>query len=219
MSVSDADIEKSIKIQPPTAKEESDYQSEITQINAELSKMSTVEVKTKLNKLLGKVAFNETCEQVKQLGSVSNLNEGIYKKLYFLAELNKLRGVSSSTGTGIRRKRIIRGRGYTKHEHPTKKPKRHYVSETYYVDMNKLDDNILCVKYASNDSNLPRLKVQQITQKTVELIKDILNNKYDERIFKILSPDEKRMVRRFIKAVKLDINTTDDDEKEFQTQF
>ena len=27
------------------------------------------------------------------------------------------------------------------------------------------------------------------------------------------------MVRRFIKAVKLDINTTDDDEKEFQRQF
>ena len=220
MSVSDTDIEKSIKIQPPTAKEETDYQNEIIQINDKLSKMSTVEVKSKLNKLLGKVAFNETCDQLKQLAGISNLNENLYKKLYFLTEIEKLRGnSSSSSGTGFRKKRVIRGRGYTKHEHATKKPKRHYVGERYYVDINKLDDNILCVKYASNDSNLPRLKVQQITQKTVEIIKDILNNKFDDRIFKILTSDEKRMVNRFIKAVKLDITVNDDDEKEFQRQF
>ena len=220
MSVSDTDIEKSIKIQPPTAKEETDYQNEIIQINDKLSKMSTVEVKSKLNKSLGKVAFNETCDQLKQLAGISNLNENLYKKLYFLTEIEKLRGnSSSSSGTGLRKKRVIRGRGYTKHEHATKKPKRHYVGERYYVDINKLDDNILCVKYASNDSNLPRLKVQQITQKTVEIIKDILNNKFDDRIFKILTSDEKRMVNRFIKAVKLDITVNDDDEKEFQRQF
>ena len=61
--------------------------------------------------------------------------------------------------------------------------------------------------------------MQQITQKTGELIKDILNNKYDERIFKLLSSEEKRVVRRFVKAVKLDIDTNDDEEKEFQRQF
>ena len=215
--VSDADIEKSIKIQPLTSKEESDYAGEIEKIKETVSKMSTVEVKTKLNKILGKTMFSETIGQLKQLTNISKINEDIYKRMYVLAEIEKLRG---NTGSGlIRKKRLIRGRGYTKHEHPTKKPRRHYIGETFYVDLNKLDDNILCVKYASNDSNLPRLRVQQITQKTAEIIRDILNSKYDERIFKLLSADEKRMVRRFVKAVKLDIDTSDDEEKEFQRQF
>ena len=215
--VSDADIEKSIKIQPLTSKEESDYAGEIEKIKEAVSKMSTVEVKTKLNKILGKTMFSETIGQLKQLTNISKINEDIYKRMYVLAEIEKLRG---NTGSGlIRKKRLIRGRGYMKHEHPTKKPRRHYIGETFYVDLNKLDDSILCVKYASNDSNLPRLRVQQITQKTAEIIRDILNSKYDERIFKLLSADEKRMVRRFVKAVKLDIDTSDDEEKEFQRQF
>jgi hypothetical protein len=218
-SVSEADIEKAIKIQPLTNQEEAVYAGQITKLKSDLSRMSTVEAKTKLNKILGKTYVGETVENLKQLAGISKLNEDLYKKLLFLAEVDKLRGTPSS-GTGLKRKkRLIRGRGYTKHEHPMKKPQRHYIGETFYLDLNKLGDNILCVKYASNDSNLPRLRVQQITQKTTEILRDILNDKFDARIFNLLSTDEKRVVRRFVKAVKLDIDTNDDEEKEFQRQF
>ena len=214
-SINDTDIEKSLKIAPLSTENLERYSRQISDITEALSHQSTAEVKTKLRKLLGKISYQESIAQLKQLTNTKNLNETVYKRMYLLYELNHQIG-----GTGIRHpKRVIRGRGYSKHEHPTKKPRRHYIGESFYVDLNKLDENILCVKYASNDSNFSRLKVQQITQKTREIIQDIFSNKYDDKIFRILSSDEKRVVHRFIKAVKLDININDDEEKEFQRQF
>jgi hypothetical protein len=87
------------------------------------------------------------------------------------------------------------------------------------VDLNKLDDGILVLKYASNDSSVPHLKTQQIGEKTKEIIEDILNDKFDERIYKLLTIEDKRIVRRFIKSTKLDIDLNDESEKEFQRQF
>lgn len=143
--------------------------------------------------------------------------------MYITAAFYKTKSLlpsDASSGTGLKKpKRVIRGRGYVKHEHPTKKPRRHYIGQSYYVDLNKLDDNILCVKYASNDSTVPSSKNQQISDKTKEMIHDILSDKFDERIYKLLTSDEKRVVKRFIKAVKLDINISDEDDKEFQKQF
>jgi len=127
----------------------------------------------------------------------------------------------ATQGTGIRKiaRRVIRGRGYTKNQHATKKPRRHYINEKFYVDLNKLDDGILVLKYASNDSSVPHLKTQQIGEKTKEIIEDILNDKFDERIYKLLTIEDKRIVRRFIKSTKLDIDLNDESEKEFQRQF
>jgi hypothetical protein len=129
--------------------------------------------------------------------------------------------VPQSQGTGFKKvaRRVIRGRGYTKHEHPIKKPQRHYINDRFYVDLNKLQDGILVLKYASNDSSVPHLKTTQLTEKAKEIIEDILKNKFDERIYKLLTNEDKRLVRRFIKSTKLDIDLNDESEKEFQRQF
>jgi hypothetical protein len=178
---------------------------------------TTSSLKIELKKLMGATDYKSVIDGIKARSGGENLTFDIYKDLYLE---QRRKEIAETTGTGLhRKKRIIRGRGYTKNEHKTVKPKRHYIGDTYYADMNKLAGNILCVKYASNDANLPKLKVQSITEKTKELIHDILSDKFDERIFKLLTPDDKRAVKRFVKAVKLDIDINDGDEKEFQRQF
>jgi hypothetical protein len=181
--------------------------------------MTYGQIKPAIKKLIGKDKFKDSTMFLKASTHSNKLNLPVYKQMFITASLDKLKS-SSSSGTGLKKtKRVIRGRGYVKHEHPTKKPRRHYIGEAYYVDLNKLDDNILCVKYASNDSTVPSSRNQQISDKTKEIIYDILKDKFDERIFNLLNQEEKRVVKRFIKAVKLDIKINDEADKEFQKQF
>ena len=160
---------------------------------------------------------NEILNKLRQISGSKNLKEQTYRDIYYLARVEELR--RPSTGKGLRRKRVIRGKGYTKNAHPKIQPRRHYINDSFYIDLNKLDDNILCVKYTQNDSVLPHLKPQTITGKTKEMITDILGNKYDNRIFKLLSPEEKRDVKKFCKCVRIDVSINDPDEDEYQRQF
>ena len=159
-SLTDEDIANALNIPALSSKDESDYSSEISQIYNDLANISTSNLKKSLNKLLGALQYNSAVDKIKSQTGFSNLKEGIYKKMYLIASIDKLKGVlpPTASGKGIRsgKKRLIRGKCYTKHEHPTKKPQRHYIGQTFYIDLNKLGDNILCVKYSSNDSNLPR---------------------------------------------------------------
>jgi hypothetical protein len=128
----------------------------------------------------------------------------------------------SSFGVGIRvrgGKHVYFGRGATK---PEKKQKveRFYFNK-YYVDLKKLKNNILCVKYAMNDAHIPTVKVQNVSNDVKEMVLDILNKKYDERLFKKLSEADKRVIKRFVKATKLDDEIVVDDEldNDFQRQY
>ena len=222
VSATDTDIAKSLNLPDITDVEKIQFAENITELNRQMFGEKTDKLKTQIIRKIGKEPFETAAEEIKQLTGARNLNESIYKKMLILIKVDELKGntrPTATSGKGLKKKRVIRGRGYTKNEHKIVKPRRHYINEHFYVDLNRLDNNILCVKYASNDSNLPRLKVQQITSKTAELIRDILNDKFDERIFKMLTTDEKRTVRRFVKALKLDINTNDEEEQEFQKQF
>ena len=46
-----------------------------------------------------------------------------------------------------------------------------------------------------------------------------LNDKYNERLFTQLNPNDKRVFKRFVKGIKLDISINDDTEKEFQKNY
>ena len=193
--------------------EATDQKGELDAINKEVASLTKAQIQRNIRKLFTPYEINDITDKLKQISGGKYLKEQTYRDIYYFGRINQMR--SSTTGTGIRRKRIIRGRGYTKHQHPKIQPRRHYINDSYYVDLNKLDDNVLCVKYAQNDSVLPHLKPQTITTKTKEMISDILNSKYDDRIFKLLISDEKRDVKKFCKCVRLDMNISDDEEKEF----
>ena len=204
----------STKIPSPSKSEKTQYKTELGQINTILNTFSTNKDSAGLEAFLenkyGK-SFVEDWKQELKSNKKRFTMDSLRSLAYHLA-VNELRSnttpfilsenmmpVPPSQGSGFRTaKRVIRGRGYTKHQRPTKKPKRHYINERYYVDMNKLEDGILVLKYASNDSSVPHLKTTQITQKAKEIIEDILNDKFDERIYKLLTNEDKRLVRRFI---------------------
>ena len=107
------------------------------------------------------------------------------------------------------------GRGLT----PRTTTKRQYINGKYYIDLNKLNDNVLCVKYATNDAQLPHVKVERISNKAKEVVKDIINDKYDHRIFEMLSDGDKRIIKRFCKATKQDIDFQDTMDTEFQQRY
>jgi hypothetical protein len=124
----------------------------------------------------------------------------------------------SKKGEGLRKRYYGRGLPVPKAE---PRVEREYIDK-YYVDMKKLKSNILSVKYAKTDAHIPTLKVTPITDGVKDLLTKILNeDQYDDSMYKKLKDTEKRLVKRFLKATKLDeqIDLGKDEDETFQTQF
>jgi len=121
-------------------------------------------------------------------------------------------------GDGLRKRYYGRGSPAPQTE---PRVEREYIDK-YYVDMKKLKSNILSVKYAKTDAHIPTLKVTPITDPVKDLLTKILNeDQYDDSMYKKLKDTEKRLVKRFLKATKLDeqIDLGKDEDETFQTQF
>lgn len=115
---------------------------------------------------------------------------------YNLPELKYMRSIARETlketnGNGLRRrkKNIIMGKGVS-------------VDSKYYVDSEKLNKNILCIKYKSNANK--KVNDVAINNDTKAIIKDILFNKFDASKYEKLSVDDKQKIILFIKAMNLD---------------
>jgi len=123
-------------------------------------------------------------------------------------------------GTGLQRiRKIIYGKGAGSYgEHKTSRIHRYYLDK-YYVDMKKLNNNVLCVKYSLNDAFVPHLKVQKVSTGVKDVIEDILENKYNSKVFAMLNEMDKRAVKRFINACKLEIEVEPNLDKHFQETF
>ena len=139
-----------------------------------------------------------------------------------LEELPEEKGVGLKRGKGLKitkRQRVIIGRGCSPTPTKPKTIANKKLINGKYIDITKLKDNILCVRYVSTGGYIPQLKSQLITKGTREVIDDILGNKYDERLYKKLSADERRVIKRFVDVLKLNVNVKDDDDVEFNKQF
>ena len=125
----------------------------------------------------------------------------------------------ATEGSGLRRMKRIVGRGKAHFESTLSKRK--YISdEKFYIDTNKLNDNILSVKYAKTEANIPSLRTQSISTDLKELIQDAIEGKYDNRIFKKLTETDKRVFKRFCSVCKInDIEIDDPNDKLFQQRF
>ena len=120
-------------------------------------------------------------------------------------------------GTGLICKRIY-GRGLPVSTEPVPQ-KRAYLSDKFYVDLKKLDNNILSVKYAKNNAGLPTFKVQDISNDVKDLVEDVITGKYDDRLFKKMCDRDRRIFQRFVRAVKIDLDIKDDDDKLRQQRY
>jgi len=71
--------------------------------------------------------------------------------------------------------------------------------------MQKLkNENILALKYAKNNANLPHFKTISVNDDVKSIIIDLLDtNHVNEQFFNKLSPIDKRLIRRFVKTTKM----------------
>ena len=115
------------------------------------------------------------------------------------------------------RKKFV-GRGSPIPKEPVAQ-KRGYLSDKFYVDLKKLDNNILSVKYTKNNAGIPNFKVQDISNDVKDLVEDVICDRYDDRLFKKLGEKDRRIFQRFVRAVKIDLNVKDDDDKLRQQRY
>jgi len=81
------------------------------------------------------------------------------------------------------------------------------------------NNNILKLKYKSNNNSHPGLKFQRVSQSMSDILHDIIKGKYDPRFYKLLDPMEKELVKKFIKVCKYDIDVDKNETEEFNKNY
>jgi hypothetical protein len=81
------------------------------------------------------------------------------------------------------------------------------------------NNNILKLKYKSNNNSHPNIHFQRISQNLSDILYDIIKGKYDERFYKLLDPMEKELVKKFIKVCKFSIDVDKNETEEFNRNY
>ena len=115
------------------------------------------------------------------------------------------------TGTGV-----ISGRGLKMQ--PKTVQNRHYIGN-FYIEKHKLRDNLLSVKYSKNEVPPSALRPRSISTALRGLIEDVIADNYNEKVYHMLDDDDKRVFKKFVKVLKLPIDTHDDLDKEYQKNY
>ena len=88
-----------------------------------------------------------------------------------------------------------------------------------YIDLNKLKNNIICIRYCKTRALVPNVKVQHISNGVKEMIDDVINDKFEKRLYEKLDMNDKRLVKRIVDSLKLDIDLHSKEDEEYQRQF
>lgn len=115
---------------------------------------------------------------------------------------------------------LIHGRGFEPKSKQTEfKPYRKYYDKIY-IDLNKLRQNVLFIKYINGNSNVLRLPTQVITEDLKDIIMDTISDRYNKKVYSSLSPSDKRIFQKFIKYFGFNIHLEqDNEEKEFINRY
>ena len=110
-------------------------------------------------------------------------------------------------GKGLKhRHRVINGRGLPLTSKQSVDMFLDLPNANLYLERTKLKNrNILSVKYKSNRNNHPDLKQLRVSKNLLSIIEDILDGHFDERIVKLLSPDELSVLDTFIRIANYSI--------------
>jgi hypothetical protein len=124
-------------------------------------------------------------------------------------------------GKGL--KKVIYGKGYTSSDEDEQPVRKNTVLKKVingkYIDLNKLKNNILTVRYVKTGGFIPTVKSQHISNDVKSVIEDLISDKFEKRLFEKLQPDEKRLVKRLVAALKIDIDVNTKEDDEYRKQF
>jgi len=178
---------------------------------------------------LDKVALNKfTVDQLRAIAKAESTKlTGLKRKDDIIKKIVEARYNSDADtilekykGKGLKN-RIIFGKGYGSDE---EKPlRKNAVSKKIingkFIDLNKLKNNILTVRYVKTGGFIPTVKTQHISSDVKSVIEDIINDKFEKRLFEKLQPNEKRLVKRLVGALKVDIDVNTKEDDEYRKQF
>mgnify|MGYP004311734525 FL=1 len=128
-----------------------------------------------------------------------------------LRRSTRVRNQQRQTGTGL-----ISGRGLKMRDSTIQN--RHYIGN-FYIEKNKLKDNLLSIKYSKNEAPHTQLRPRSISAALRGLIEDVIANNYNEKVYHMLEDDDKRTFKKIVKVLKLPIDTYDDLDKKYQKNY
>jgi hypothetical protein len=180
----------------------------LTKVKEDLEKMTVKELKAYIKNL----ADNKAIPAVYNRRDLIN----IATRLGYENETN------TKTGSGLRRRRIT-GRGSperTDSEGDSEVEDKEVLSgkkmflnnHKFAINLEKLRRNILHVFYVSSRASIPSLKREHISSDTRDVLLDILGDKYSDKLFNKLQPDEQRLISTFVRIMKFPIDMKEFDE-------
>ena len=164
------------------------------------------------------IYLKETGTNLTGLMRKQQISDQILIHEYGMDEFQKKR-----TGNGLKYRKII-GRGMETYETPIEVRKKksenmRKVINGKYIDLNKLNNNIITIRYVSTGALIPTVKVQSISRDVRGIVEDIINDKFEKRLYEKLDMNEKRLIKRIVSALNIDIDLHDNSEDEFVKQF
>jgi hypothetical protein len=157
---------------------------------------------------LGEYISTQVIGKVPQKFSKPDLFD-IALKLRLKEELSVARSTKESGS-----KRLIEGRGFD--EKLSRNPDKVILNNgKFIIDMEKLRRNILSVSYASCRASIPQLKKENVSNDVKNILKDIIEKKYNANLFNKMKSDDQRIVSTFVRMMKI----PDIDMKEFDEAY
>ena len=142
------------------------------------------------------------------------LEVGIQHKIYW-ANFKERNEGNLKTGDGFRMKKMnkkkIVGKGKTE--------SKTIEVNKFTVDMEKLNKNILSVKYTSCRAIVPSLKPEKISDDVKAVILDILEKKFNSKLFDKLLTDDQRIISTFVRTLKIPNINMDSFDKKYQREY
>ena len=109
-------------------------------------------------------------------------------------------------------KRVITGKGLILEKPPIVRYLQ--INDVHKIDMQKLNQEIPllhCLYVAQTSKPLSKLSNVHISKDTVEVIKNMLNNKFNQKEYSLLPLEERRIIQQFNKQCKFNLNIPDKD--------
>ena len=141
------------------------------------------------------------------------LEVGLQYKIYWSNYEDKNKG-NLKTGNGLKVKKTgkekIFGKGIESKKMEVNK---------FTIDMDKLNKNILSVKYTSCRAMVPSLKPEKISDDVKAVILDILEKKYNSKLFDKLLTDDQRIISTLVRTLKIPNINMDTFDKKYQREY
>jgi hypothetical protein len=125
-----------------------------------------------------------------------------------------------SQGKGLTlklKRRLIRGSGVA--QILESRTKQWHVLDKFQVDLKKLSQNILVVRYTTSNNVHTKIPVQKISTDCRHTIEEILRGTFNKRLFERMDRDDKRVIKNFVRRCHIDADVTDSDDDDFEKEF